>query len=685
MKRLGGIFDLVIDRENLAAAFNRVCCGKRRRADIREYAANLEENLNALHRRLAAGMFRFGNYNFFKIYDPKERTIAAAPVEERIVHHALIAVIGGRLERALIDKSYACRKGKGQWAAVAEAKRLAARHEWCLKLDIRHFFDSIDHEILLRLLERKIKDRRVLALLQQLVESYETEPGKGVPIGNLTSQYFANLYLDRLDRFLTQSRSAAEVRYMDDMLVFGGHGELRALMKAVPEFLRETLKLELKAKGGLHRTARGVEFLGTRVFPRRVALARRSKTRFRRKVALLDGMLAEGRMSERRYQTRMTQLFAFVRNCDTEAFRRKVISESGQGELPRRARRLLERQQQRGLCRRVPLGLSQLQHQQQHEPEQCEQLLGLACLLLPRSSRAEYENRLNRPFPGSSCGAMESSRPTMPTNKSCPRGAGRRTAVSSKPPYRAERHAGLLYKSDGAEIGNANQAACAHHAEDVAGGVRKLVYNAVGPDHQLAKPDKIREVFFKGAFGNAWAGKREVCQIVNGIVDFEKPFCGRADVAFGGDDVVDFIKLAERGGRPDDVHIPCLSRNCRMAVLWSMPRPSAISLRDLRTVSARRNTSISGSKSAALMRTASARPLRVTMSGRCVSLTRAKHAARLLRYSENGMMSSVRRGRRGEAVRVCMGDLLLRLTMCIVQKNVQLVKGQRQGFDGLIV
>lgn len=120
------------------------------------------------------------------------------------------------------------------------------------------------------------------------------------------------------------------------------------------------------------------------------------------------------------------------------------------------------------------------------------------------------------------------------------------------------------------------------------------------------------------------------------------------------DGVVDLINLAERGGGSDDVHIPCLLRNCCIVVLWSMLCPSSISLRDLRTVPARRKTSISGSKSAALTRTASARPLRVTMSGRCVSFTWSKQAARLPRYSGNGMMSSMRWGRRRDAVWVCM-------------------------------
>ena len=179
MKRLGGIFEAMIDRQTLAEAFHGVAKGKHRRSDIRRFEANLEENLNDIHRRLADGSFVFGDYAFFEVYDPKERRIAAASVSERIVHHAFVSVAGERLERALIDKSYVCRRGKGQWAAVTEAASLAARHPWCLKFDVKSFFDSIDHDILMRMLGRKIKDARILGLLRRLVGSYETAHGKG--------------------------------------------------------------------------------------------------------------------------------------------------------------------------------------------------------------------------------------------------------------------------------------------------------------------------------------------------------------------------------------------------------------------------------------------------------------------------------------------------------------------------
>ena len=124
----------------------------------------------------------------------------------------------------------------------------------------------------------------------------------------------------------------------------------------------------------------------------------------------------------------------------------------------------------------------------------------------------------------------------------------------------------FLSPSDCAEVGNADQTACAHHGEDVASGIRGFVHNSVGFDHELTEPHEIREVILKGAFGDTRSAKREILQIVNGVVDLEEPLCRRGNVALGGDGIVESVKLSERGGGPDAVHIPCLSRNCRMAV-----------------------------------------------------------------------------------------------------------------------
>ena len=393
MKRLGNLFERLCDFRTLEAAFARVRKGKARRSDVAAFARGMPENLNAVADELRAGTFRFGNYHFFKVYDPKERLIAAAPVRERIVHHAVIALIGERLERALIDKSYACRKGKGQWKAVAEAERLARLHPWYLKLDIHHYFDSIDHGILKGILRRKIKDARFLALLDSLIDTYRAgetaERATGLPIGNLTSQYFANLYLDAFDRWL-DGQDVAHLRYMDDVLVFGTREALRRVFAAVPSFLAAALRLTLKAKGGLHRTARGVDFLGCRILPGGARLNARSRRRFLRKLALYDGLAAE--RGERWLQNRLTALFAFARQVHSYGFRRKAVGENGQGNGECSSRRWLWQQQR--VCPALPLGVSV--QQQSLQPQQQQRLLRLPVAGSSRSSVQEAHQ--NRPF-----------------------------------------------------------------------------------------------------------------------------------------------------------------------------------------------------------------------------------------------------------------------------------------------
>lgn len=326
MKRLGNVFDALCNRQNLLAAFAAVQRGKRRRPDIVEWRENLDERLEDLGRELRAGEFKLGNYKSFKVYDPKERTIHAAPVRERVIHHAIINVFGERLEHALIDDSFACRRGKGQLRAVWRAQEFAKKHPWCLKLDIKSYFDSIDHEILLGLLERKLKDRRLLALLHELVESYSTTPGKGLPIGNLTSQYFANLYLDGFDRLAVGRKDFSYLRYMDDMLVFGNHSELKEFLLKAKDYLGQVLHLAIKGGGALHRISPGgVEFLGYRVKPECILLNRRSKLRFKRRLTALDALFASGKCTEKYYQSHATALFAFVRCADSYHFRMAVL------------------------------------------------------------------------------------------------------------------------------------------------------------------------------------------------------------------------------------------------------------------------------------------------------------------------------------------------------------------------
>ncbi|MGH7494793.1 MAG: reverse transcriptase domain-containing protein, partial [bacterium] len=186
------------DLNTLADAFWRAARKKQDRVEVQRFARHLDEQLDRLARQIRNETLTLGHFNHFRIHDPKPREISAPGFRERVLHHALIHHLGPILDRAAVYDSYACRKGKGPVRAVLRAQQHLRRFSWYVQIDIRRYFDSIDHEILKGLVRRKLKDRGVLALCDRIIDSYHTTPGCGLPIGALTSQYFANLYLDGL-------------------------------------------------------------------------------------------------------------------------------------------------------------------------------------------------------------------------------------------------------------------------------------------------------------------------------------------------------------------------------------------------------------------------------------------------------------------------------------------------------
>lgn len=235
------------------------------------------------------------------------------------------------LDRAAVYDSYACRKGKGRLAAIDRAQRFSRQHDWFLKMDVRKYFDSIGHERLCCLLLRKFKDRRLLAVLNQIINSYETAPGRGVPIGNLSSQHFANFYLDPLDRFIKESlRQRAYVRYMDDFVVWGNFkDELKRIHERIRQFLAYELNLELKPGILVNRIVGGMDFLGYRIHPNVLRLTRRSKMRFSRKYHAYVSRYAKGHWDEATLQQRVQSLFAFVLHAESRGFRMHVMNRFG--------------------------------------------------------------------------------------------------------------------------------------------------------------------------------------------------------------------------------------------------------------------------------------------------------------------------------------------------------------------
>lgn len=330
MKRAWNLIESIVSPNNLRLAFIKASRGKRAKREVLRFRDDLDKELRCLSAALLRGEVDWGPYHLFRICDPKERTIAAAPFRTRVAHHAIINVCEPIFESYQIEDSCACRKGKGLDRALERALRFSRAGGWFMKMDISKYFDSIDHDVLRSLLSRLFKDRAVLDLFDSIISTHEVMPGKGVPIGNLTSQYFANHYLALLDHFVKEKlRCRRYVRYMDDFVIWSTEkSDLLDAQDEVGAFLQSRLKLQLKPVW-LNSCDRGMTFLGYRIFPNGISLARRSRDRFRRKFIQCHRLFAAGIWNERDLVRHIEPLLAFVRRGASRAFRERVIQESG--------------------------------------------------------------------------------------------------------------------------------------------------------------------------------------------------------------------------------------------------------------------------------------------------------------------------------------------------------------------
>ena len=298
MKRQGGLFERVISFQNLLAAAHRAQRGHRKKAGPAEFHFHLERNLLTLHDELVSDAYQPGAYRMFWIRDPKRRLISAAPYRDRVVHHALCRVIEPVFERTFIFHSYANRLGKGTHRALDRASACCRRWNYVLKCDVEKFFPSIDHQILLGLIGRKIKCGRTLALFERIIAASNPQepmlryfPGdhlftpyerrRGIPIGNLTSQFLANVMLDPLDHFAKEElHRRGYVRFADDFLIFGDDkSALHGLLETLRRFLIP-YRLHLhRRKCVVQPTKVGVPFLGWRLFPTHRRLRRSTGVR----------------------------------------------------------------------------------------------------------------------------------------------------------------------------------------------------------------------------------------------------------------------------------------------------------------------------------------------------------------------------------------------------------------------
>lgn len=264
--------------DNLLSAWQEFIKGKRNRADAQEFGRELMANLFELHGRLVNGLYRHGAYEAFTVHDPKTRRIHKAGVADRVLHCAIYRKLYPFFDRTFIEDSYSCRIGKGTHKALNRyrdlARQVSKNHRktaWVLKGDIRKFFASIDQDVLLAILSARIADKRIVWLLKTIVRSFSSgQAGKGLLLGNLTSQLFANVYLNEFDQFIKHHlRAKNYIRYADDFVILSpDRGRLERLIPAVRKRLSSKLRLELHPdKLELRAVASGIDFLGWVHFP----------------------------------------------------------------------------------------------------------------------------------------------------------------------------------------------------------------------------------------------------------------------------------------------------------------------------------------------------------------------------------------------------------------------------------
>ena len=301
-KRANHLWPTLIAPENLYRAYLLARKGKQRQPTVLGFTLNLERELSQLHHELREQRYRPGQYTLFTLYERKPRQIAAAPFRDRVVHHAVMRLIEPAIDRCFIDQSFACRKGRGTHAAVTYYQQGAQRFPYVLQMDIQRYFPSIDRQRLKQKLRRYLKDPNLLWLLDTIIDHGPNDPrapeGRGIPIGNLTSQFFANLYLNEFDHAVKQSLKAPVYgRYVDDMVILhpdkGWLHEARAW--CTEALLREGLVIH-PDKSHIVPVSCGINYLGYLVWPCRRRLRNDNGHRFARKLRKMAAGYAEYRL-----------------------------------------------------------------------------------------------------------------------------------------------------------------------------------------------------------------------------------------------------------------------------------------------------------------------------------------------------------------------------------------------------
>ena len=346
MKTYTKLYDKICSRDNLHLAFLKARKRKSRRKDVREFEENLDKNLQRLNQELITETYRPQRLTTFILHDPKTRKISKSDFRDRVVHHALCNLIEPIFEKRFIFDSYANRKGKGTSAAlrrVHQFKRKVSKNGtkvdkkfnnnyvrgYVLKADIQHYFDTVNHQILSGILSKKIRDQKVMHLIGIILANYKTSQlGKGMPLGNLTSQFFANVYLNELDYFVKHSLKAKYyLRYVDDFIIFHERREvLKEYKEQINNFLREKLELELHPnKSKIIPLAKGLGYVGYRIFYYFIILRKRNIKKINSKLQEMGELYKNGLISKETINSTMNGWFGYMNGSNTYTLQQNIL------------------------------------------------------------------------------------------------------------------------------------------------------------------------------------------------------------------------------------------------------------------------------------------------------------------------------------------------------------------------
>lgn len=322
MKRINNLYGKICDLDNLYLAYSKARKGKGKTFGVLSFERNLSDNINSLYHELLNETYKTSAYETFTIYEPKERLIFRLPFRDRVVHHAMMNVLEDIWVSVFITNTYSCVKGRGIHGVLKHIKRdlkNVSETMYCLKLDITKFYPSVDHDIMKSIIRKKIKDVKLLNLLDGIIDS-----APGLPIGNYLSQFLANLYLSYFDHWMKEKMCVKYYyRYADDIVLLGSDKiHLHALFVEIRDYLAVNLKLQAK---GNHQvfpvSARGIDFVGYVFRHKRVRMRKSIKVRLCKQAARLN----KKDISVKEYKQRISPRLGWARHCDSERLLKKII------------------------------------------------------------------------------------------------------------------------------------------------------------------------------------------------------------------------------------------------------------------------------------------------------------------------------------------------------------------------